>query len=199
MGSFRVDTTMSGAKCYGYLRTTAPARQTAPPTGVPPDPRRTEADAAGTDRRAVRILRTAARDRLATAMPGATSHVAYVDRQARGRATPRIHAAAKNKGDSCRQYALPRLRTAGWDIEPHSFTEQDRFTDGWSVIVGTPPCPCPILRQCRRIGRMNDDATARFARAYWRAFRELDSLRLRQWEQYRLTLPQLREIGRAHV
>ena len=32
----------------------------------------------------------------------------------------------------------------------------------------------------------------RFRTAYWSAFRELDTLRLRQWERSRLTLPQLR-------
>lgn len=35
-------------------------------------------------------------------------------------------------------------------------------------------------------------ASERFRAAYWSAFRELDALRLRQWERSHLTLPQLR-------
>jgi DNA-binding MarR family transcriptional regulator len=39
-----------------------------------------------------------------------------------------------------------------------------------------------------------DDAHARFRLAYWRAFREVDSLRVRQWERSRVTVPQLRVL-----
>jgi DNA-binding MarR family transcriptional regulator len=39
-----------------------------------------------------------------------------------------------------------------------------------------------------------DVEVTRFRRAYWQAMRELDSIRLRQWEQHHVTLPQLRVV-----
>jgi DNA-binding MarR family transcriptional regulator len=42
--------------------------------------------------------------------------------------------------------------------------------------------------------RVPDDARARFRAAYWRAFHEVDALRVRQWERSRVTVPQLRVL-----
>ena len=41
---------------------------------------------------------------------------------------------------------------------------------------------------------MDSDPFVRFRRAYWQAFRYLDTIRLRHWEQFGLTLPQLRVL-----
>jgi DNA-binding MarR family transcriptional regulator len=41
---------------------------------------------------------------------------------------------------------------------------------------------------------MDDQADARFRKAFWRAFHEADSIRLRQWERSHVTLPQLRVL-----
>jgi hypothetical protein len=40
------------------------------------------------------------------------------------------------EADTCRKYVLPKLNDAGWDNEPHSFTEQKTFTDGRIVVIG---------------------------------------------------------------
>ena len=40
------------------------------------------------------------------------------------------------EADTCRKYVLPKLNDAGWDNEPHSFTEQKTFTDGRIVPAG---------------------------------------------------------------
>jgi type I restriction enzyme R subunit len=40
------------------------------------------------------------------------------------------------EADTCRKYVLPKLIQAGWDNDPHSFTEQKTFTDGRIVLVG---------------------------------------------------------------
>src|SRR5438445_1202160 len=41
------------------------------------------------------------------------------------------------EADTCRKYVLPKLLAAGWDNDPHSFTEQKTFTDGRIVVTGT--------------------------------------------------------------
>jgi type I restriction enzyme R subunit len=40
------------------------------------------------------------------------------------------------EADTCRKYVLPKLIDAGWDNEPHSFTEQKSFTDGRIIVTG---------------------------------------------------------------
>ena len=40
------------------------------------------------------------------------------------------------EADTCRKYVLPKLMDAGWDNEPHSFTEQKSFTDGRIIVSG---------------------------------------------------------------
>ena len=40
------------------------------------------------------------------------------------------------EADTCRKYVLPKLVDAGWDTEPHSFTEQRTFTDGRIIVSG---------------------------------------------------------------
>lgn len=41
-----------------------------------------------------------------------------------------------NEADTCRKYVLPKLISASWDNDPHSFTEQKTFTDGRIVVIG---------------------------------------------------------------
>jgi type I restriction enzyme, R subunit len=40
------------------------------------------------------------------------------------------------EADTCRKYVVPKLTQAGWDNDPHSFTEQKTFTDGRIVVIG---------------------------------------------------------------
>ncbi len=40
------------------------------------------------------------------------------------------------EADTCRKYVLPKLIQAGWDNDPHSFTEQKTFTDGRIIVIG---------------------------------------------------------------
>jgi len=41
-----------------------------------------------------------------------------------------------NEADTCRQYVVPQLQSAGWDTDPHSITEQKTFTDGRVILTG---------------------------------------------------------------
>ena len=40
-----------------------------------------------------------------------------------------------NEADTCREYVVPGLVAAGWDVAPHSIAEQRIFTDGRVFVV----------------------------------------------------------------
>jgi len=61
------------------------------------------------------------------------------------------------EADTCRKYVLPRLIDAGWNEDPHSFTEQRSFTDGRIIIAGA---------KARRRPQKRADYLLRFTRDY---------------------------------
>ncbi len=61
------------------------------------------------------------------------------------------------EADTCRKYVLPKLLQAGWDNEPHSFTEQKTFTDGRIILIGN---------KTRRGGQKRADYLLRYARDF---------------------------------
>ena len=40
------------------------------------------------------------------------------------------------EADTCTKYVVPKLKEAGWDADPHLFSEQHIFTDGRIVVTG---------------------------------------------------------------
>ena len=61
------------------------------------------------------------------------------------------------EADTCRKYVVPRLRAAGWEDEPHSFTEQRTFTDGRIVVTG---------RTAKRLPKKRADYLLRYRRDF---------------------------------
>lgn len=61
------------------------------------------------------------------------------------------------EADTCRKYVLPKLFEAGWDNDPHSFTEQKTFTDGRIVVAGN---------KVRRRASKRADYLLRYTRDY---------------------------------
>jgi hypothetical protein len=59
------------------------------------------------------------------------------------------------EADTCRKYVLPKLIQAGWDNDPHSFTEQKTFTDG-RIVTGVDVPTCKNIVIARVIGSMTE-------------------------------------------
>lgn len=62
-----------------------------------------------------------------------------------------------NEADTCRREVVPRLVAAGWDDDPHSFTEQRTFTDGRII---------PLKRGVRRGSQKRADFLLRYTRDF---------------------------------
>jgi DNA-binding MarR family transcriptional regulator len=53
---------------------------------------------------------------------------------------------------------------------------------------------CPATPYYANVNAKNTELEVRFRSAYWQALRDVDVVRLRQWEQWHVTLPQLRVL-----
>jgi type I restriction enzyme R subunit len=42
-----------------------------------------------------------------------------------------------NEAETCRTMVRPNIEAAGWNLAPHSYSEQDKITDGRIVVAGT--------------------------------------------------------------
>lgn len=42
-----------------------------------------------------------------------------------------------NEANTCRKFVVPKLQSAGWDLEPHAISEQAKITEGRIVPVGS--------------------------------------------------------------
>lgn len=62
-----------------------------------------------------------------------------------------------NEADTCRRYITPAIVEAGWDEEPHSFTQEKSFTDGRILTSG---------RHSRRGDQKRADYLLRFTRDF---------------------------------
>jgi type I restriction enzyme, R subunit len=61
------------------------------------------------------------------------------------------------EADTCRKYVLPKLMEAGWENDPHSFTEQKTFTDGRIIGSG---------KKVRRRAQKRSDYLLRYTRDF---------------------------------
>jgi type I restriction enzyme R subunit len=61
------------------------------------------------------------------------------------------------EADTCRQTVVPRLQTAGWEVDPHRISEQVTFTDGRII---------PFANRVRRGKQKRADYLLRYTRDF---------------------------------
>jgi len=62
----------------------------------------------------------------------------------------------QSEADTCRQFVVPLLQSAGWDNEPHSIAEQRTITDGRIVPVGKGFSRKPSYARAHNLGQADD-------------------------------------------
>lgn len=61
------------------------------------------------------------------------------------------------EADTCRQYVVPKLQTAGWEEDAHRISEQVTFTDGRII---------PLVNRIRRGTQKRADYLLRYTRDF---------------------------------